>query len=123
MNISELRPALKKVDISSKVIEKYDVREVVASTDNAQHRVAEVLLADETGSILLTLWDENIEKAEQGKTYKITNAYTSIYRNSLRLNLGKYGTIGPDSVELKNAKTTPNISEKEFEFESRPKTR
>ena len=123
MNISELRPALKKVDISAKVMEKYDVREVVASTDNAQHRVGEVLIADESGSILLTLWDENIGKAEQGKTYKITNAYTSIYRNSLRLNLGKYGAIGPDSVELKNAKTTPNISEKEFDFESKPKMR
>ena len=115
MKISELRPSLRAVDLAVKIIEKNEIRAVVASTDNAEHKVAEVLAADETGSILLTLWDENIEKAEQGKTYKITNAYTSIYRNSLRLNLGKYGKIEESPASI-NAKSTPNISEKEFEF-------
>jgi replication factor A1 len=117
MNISELRPSLRSVELTAKIIEKNEPRVVVASTDNAEHKVAEVLAADETGSILLTLWDENIEKAEQGKAYKITNAYTSIYRNSLRLNLGKYGKIEPSTATI-NAKSTPNISEKEFEFGS-----
>jgi|SRR3989344_1772756 len=116
MNISELRPSLRSVEITAKIIEINETRAVVASTDNSQHKVAEVLVADETGSILLTLWDENIEIAEERKTYKITNAYTSIYKNSLRLNLGKYGKIEQSSTEIKNAKTTPNISEKEFEF-------
>ena len=115
MKISELRPSLRAVDITAKIIEKNEIRAVVASTDNAEHKVAEVLASDETGSIFLTLWDENIEKAEQGNVYKITNAYTSIYRNSLRLNIGKFGKMEQSTATI-NAKSTPNISEKEFEF-------
>ena len=121
MNISELRPSLRSVELTAKIIEKNEPRVVVASTDNAEHNVAEVLAADETGSILLTLWDENIEKAVQGKTYKITNAYTSIFRNSLRLNIGKFGKLEQASGELKGVKSTPNISEKEFDFGTKPK--
>ena len=116
MKVAELRPSLKNVDMPIKILKKGAPRDVMAGKDYSMHKVSEVLAADETGSILLTLWGGLIDKVEQGKTYRLTNAYTSIFRNSLRLNLGKYGKIEPANEELNGAKSTPNISEKEFDF-------
>jgi len=114
MQITELRPFSKKVDLTVKVLEKNEVREVSSKLDNSTHKVTEALVGDASGTILLTLWDDGIDKVEIGKSYKIGNGYTSLFKNSLRLNIGRYGTLADAEAEVTEVNQENNLSEKEF---------
>ncbi|MFH1664344.1 MAG: single-stranded DNA-binding protein [archaeon] len=113
--IGELRPFQKRVELTVKVLEKNEVREVTSKLDNSSHKVTEVLIGDESGTILLTLWDDMIEKVELEKSYKIANGYTSLFKNSLRMNIGRYGELNDSEEEVADIKKDNNVSDKEFE--------
>lgn len=115
LSIADLKPFVKKVDLIAKALSKNEIREVTAKDDNSTHRVTEALIADESGAILLTLWDGSIDKVEIGKTYKIGNAFTSLFQRSLRLNLGQFGTLEDAPEPLENINEANNLSQKEFE--------
>ncbi|MFH1545424.1 MAG: hypothetical protein ABIE23_05075 [archaeon] len=113
--VAELRPFQKRVELLVKVVEKTEEREVTSRLDNTTHRVSEAVVGDETGTILLTLWDDLIDKIEQDKVYKVTNGYTSLFKNTLRLNIGRYGTIEDSSEEIGEVNSDNNVSEKEIQ--------
>ncbi len=115
MKINELKPFAKKVEVVVKAVGKNEVREVQSKLDNSTHKVTEATVGDDTGTILLTLWDEAIDKVEIGKTYKIANAFTSLFKNTLRLNLGRYGELSESEDEIQVDESN-NVSEKEIEY-------
>ncbi len=114
MNIGELRPYSKKVDLTARVVSKNEPREVTSKLDNSTHRVTEALVGDETGTVLLTLWDNAIDLVQAEKVYKISNAYTSLFKNSLRVNIGRYGKIEESKEKIGEINEKNNISEKEL---------
>jgi len=116
--VAELTPHSRGVEFKVKVVEKRDEREVTARATGRQHRVAEFLVGDETGSVILTLWDDDIEKAEIGACYIIKNGYVTTFRNSMRLNTGRYGSIEPIDEKIE-ANTENNVSEKFVENQRR----
>ena len=91
MKVKDIKPFQKKISLLCKVISKTDVRGVVSRLDEIEHKVCEALIADETGSVYLTLWDLSIDKIEDGKVYSFENLYSSEFKKSLRLNLGRFG--------------------------------
>lgn len=119
MKISELRPFAKKVELTVKALSKNEVREVTSKLDNSTHKVTEVMVGDDSGTILLTLWDDAIDKVEPGKSYKIANAFTSLFKQTLRLNLGRYGELSEIQEEIE-VNEQNNMSEKEIEMRRRP---
>ncbi|HIH16912.1 MAG TPA: hypothetical protein HA252_05910 [Candidatus Diapherotrites archaeon] len=114
LQVGELRPYAKKVEVIVKVLDKNEAREVHSKLDNRNHSVTEALVGDSSGTILLTLWDDAIDKLVTGKCYKLSNAFTSLFKNTLRLNLGRYGKL-EDHPEDVAANAHHNLSEKEFE--------
>lgn len=114
MAIADLRPYAKKVDITAKVLEKNEIREVTSKLDNTSHKVTEVLVGDASGTVLLTLWDDMIENVEVGKTYSVKNGYTSMFKNSVRMNIGRYGTLEESKEEIAEINQENNISDKDF---------
>ena len=93
MKINELRDGMRKVDIEANVIEKSDTREVRSRWTNETYRVADATIEDETGTITLTLWNEQIEQVNVGDRVRIENGYIKSFRDVLQLNSGKYGTL------------------------------
>ena len=53
MNVSDLRVGMRRVDITVKVLEISEVREVTSRYDGKMHRVATAVVSDDTGSIKL----------------------------------------------------------------------
>ncbi len=90
--INNLNTYSRGVNTIVKVIKQNEVREVTTRNDSSLHRVTEVLVADDTGSIYLTLWDESIDEIEPDMVVQINNAYVNVFRGSMRLNIGRYGT-------------------------------
>lgn len=93
MKINEIKSYQKKIDVLAKVVEKTEIREVNSRLDDTKHNVCEAILADETGKVSLTLWDEAIDKLEVGKVYQFNNLFSSEFKKSLRLNIGRFGTF------------------------------
>jgi replication factor A1 len=79
------------------------------------------LVGDETGCVYLTLWDDNIEKVNDGDTIKVGNGYVSLFRGNMRLNVGRYGTLEVAKEALAGeVNTENNMSSKVYEQERRP---
>ena len=93
INVGELRPHLKNVNLKVRCKSKYEEREGISRKTGESYRVTEALVGDHTGSILLTLWNTDIDRIDIDQIYLLTNVYTSIFRGSLHLNIGRYGTI------------------------------
>lgn len=119
IKIQSLEPQSREVNVSVKVVSKSPVRETVSGRDGSTHRVADALVGDETGSIYLTLWDDNIDKIKDGESITIKNGYISLFRGSMRLNIGRYGSFEPAKQEIPEANTGNNLSDKQFEQERR----
>jgi replication factor A1 len=120
VKIGNLTQYSRKVYTVAKVISKTEEREVTSRSDMSTHKVAEALIADETGSIYLTLWDDVLDQVEDDQIMNIKDAYVNLFRGSMRLNLGRYGSYelmdeAPfDDVDLDN-----NLSSKVFERQPR----
>jgi replication factor A1 len=93
LKIKELRNGMKRVSVKAKVLEKSDPREVLARFKDETHRVATAIIADETGTIKLTLWNEQINQVNVNDTVKVENGYVTSFRGEIQLNVGKYGTL------------------------------
>jgi len=121
MKVRELTPRSRRVNLTVKVVSKGDVREVSSSRDQSEHRVSEALVGDETGCLYLTLWDSDIERVNEGDTISIHNGYVNLFRGSMRLNIGRYGsfeTLEESPIEEVNEEN--NLSNKRYSFSRRP---
>ncbi|MCD6380770.1 MAG: hypothetical protein J7L50_00390 [Candidatus Odinarchaeota archaeon] len=111
IKIKDLSQGDQKVNILIKVVEKQMDRYVFSRKTRSQHRLAEFLVGDETGCILLSLWDDTIEKISLGKTYRITEGYVSEYNGTLRLNIGKGGRVEEAKINIEEVNLKNNLSE------------
>jgi replication factor A1 len=91
--ISELVDGAKKVELIAKVIDIGETREVQSRYTNEKFNVANATIEDETGTIVLVLWDDEIMEVTMGDTVVIVNGYVKSFRDVLQLNVGKYGTL------------------------------
>lgn len=93
MKINELRDGMKKVNVHGKVMEKSDTREVVSRFKDETYKVATATIADETGTVKLTLWNDQIDKVDVNNVVKVENGYITSFRGEIQLNTGKYGSL------------------------------
>jgi len=119
VKVETLSPNSRQVNTTVKVVSKSPVRETISRRDGSVHRVVDALVGDETGSIYLTLWDDNIDTVKEEATLDIKNGYISLFKGSMRLNIGRYGSLAPSSQTISTVNTTNNLSDKQFEREQR----
>ncbi|MCW3997230.1 MAG: OB-fold nucleic acid binding domain-containing protein [Candidatus Bathyarchaeota archaeon] len=93
MKISDLRNGMKRVSVVATVVEKGEPRQVNSRYKDETYTVADTIVSDETGTIKLTLWNEQIDQVEVNNTVKIDNGYVTAFRGEIQLNVGKYGTM------------------------------
>lgn len=93
MNVKDLRNGMKRVDVEAQVTEKGNPREVMSRYKDESYTVADAVVADETGSIKLTLWNEQIDQVNVNDKIKIENGYVTSFKGEIQLNVGKYGKL------------------------------
>jgi replication factor A1 len=93
VDIKDLQDGMKRVSVEAKVVEKGDVREVKSRYKDETYRIVDAVVADETGSIKLTLWNEQIEQVNVGDNLKIENGYVTSFKGENQLNVGKFGKL------------------------------
>ncbi|MFX0182771.1 MAG: single-stranded DNA-binding protein [Candidatus Hodarchaeota archaeon] len=102
MKISDLTPFDRRLQVTFVVIEKGESRTITSKKTNEEHTLADIKVGDETGTIILTLWDGTIDQVSEGSTYVVKNGYINVFQQHMRLALGKWGTLeeSEDTVEL-----------------------
>ena len=119
--VGDLTPQSKAVNVTAKVVSKTEIREIPMGRDGSAHKVSDALVGDETGVVYLTLWDDNIEKVNEGDTVRVENGYVTLFKGNIRLNIGKYGKLEPAKEPLAvEVNTENNVSSKTYEQERRP---
>jgi replication factor A1 len=93
LKIRELRNGMKRVNVEAKVVEKSAPREVLSRFSDTMHKVATSVIADETGTVKLTLWNEQINQVNVNDMVKVENGYVTSFKGEIQLNVGKYGKL------------------------------
>ncbi len=102
--IENLRVGMKKVNLTAEVLETAEPAKVHTQfRDNAI--VSNALIGDETGKILLCLWDQQINSVSAGDRIEVKNAHVAMFKGEKQLRLGKNGTVTVTQSPLKNEAT------------------
>jgi replication factor A1 len=92
LNIKDLQTGMKQVNLKAKVLEIG--RPILVFTRFGNYAsVANALITDETGTIKLCLWNEQIKSISVGATVQIENARVSTFRGERQLRIGKNGML------------------------------
>jgi len=119
--VGELTPQSRAVNVTAKVVSKSEIRDIPMGRDGSAHKVCDALVGDETGSVYLTLWDDNIEKVNEDDTIRIENGYVTLFKGNMRLNIGKYGKMAPAEEPFEGeVNTENNVSSKTYDQPRRP---
>ncbi len=92
MKINELRIGSGNINVTGKVVELSEPREVMTKL-GYKTQVATATIEDETGKINLSLWSKQIDEINEGDTVEIKNGYITEFRGSLQLNVPRKGEI------------------------------
>jgi len=111
-----LRPGTHGHNLKVKVVNSSIVVEKTR-TDGTKIRIAECLLGDETGCVILTARNEQIDLVQPGKTVLLRNSKIIMYKGFMRLAVDKWGKVElaskPETFEVF---TTNNLSAVEYEL-------
>ena len=55
--------------------------------------VADAIISDESGSIKLSLWGDDINKVRAGDRVSIENGYINTFKGENSINIGKFGKL------------------------------
>jgi ssDNA-binding replication factor A large subunit len=92
MNISELNPGMRNVSITGK-IESVGEPRTVNLKAGGTNTVADAIISDETGSIKLSLWGDDINKVQPGDMVLIDNGYVNSFKGENSISVGKFGNL------------------------------
>ena len=111
MKVDELTPRTGRVNMPVKVLSLDEPR----SMDNGT-MICEGLVGDETGTVIMSFWNDEIEEIEDGMTLELKDARANLVRGHLRLSLGKTGSMKPSESTLESIKEQVNLSDLEYEM-------
>ncbi|XP_071484521.1 SOSS complex subunit B2-like [Diadema antillarum] len=109
--IKDLRPGMKNLQVLFIVL---DIEKPTKTKDG--HDVRSCKVADKTGSINLSVWDEIGEVVQSGDIIRLTKGYASIWRNCLTLYCGQVGKLQKVGEYCMIFSEYPNMSEPNPEF-------
>ena len=90
--IKDLKTGMKKVNLKARVLEIPRPKMVYTRFGTGVH-ISNALIADQTGTVKLSLWGPQISVASINDVIQIENAYVSWFRGERQLRIGKHGKI------------------------------
>ena len=92
MKIGELKSGMRNVSVTGKVESVGEPRTVNLKAGGT-NTVADARISDETGSIKLSLWGDDINKIQPGDMVSIENGYINTFKGEDSINVGKFGNL------------------------------
>jgi len=89
--VKEIAPGMRDLVVEGRIVEKSLPR--LAETRFGNAMVATAILKDETGSITLNLWRDQIDRVKEGDTIRVINAFAKSFGGRTELSIGHDGRI------------------------------
>ena len=89
MKVNELKDKTKVDEIILKVVEKEEIKDVRGGTLKMCNCTGE----DDTGKVVVTLWQADVEKVNVGDTIKITKGWSQMYQDKMQVSSGRFGAL------------------------------
>ncbi|KAJ3695242.1 hypothetical protein LUZ60_000619 [Juncus effusus] len=120
VKVESLKPGTMGHTLTAKVVASKPVAGKAAPNSRAA-KIAECLVGDETGCIMFTARNEQVELMKEGSTVIIRNAKIDMFKGSMRLAVDKWGRIevSPEPATF-TVKEDNNLSLVEYELVSVP---
>ena len=91
--IEDIHEGQQRVVMEGRVESIQGQRTVQSRKNNEELKVADVTLSDDTGSIKLVLWNDQIPQVRLDSRIRIEEGYVKSYRDELQMSVGKWGMI------------------------------
>jgi len=91
MQLSEIAPGQGKIQVEVEVVSVDAAREF--EKFGRKGRVATALVKDDSGSMKMTLWNEEIDMVKPGIKIRITNGYCNEFQGEKQLTAGRFGKL------------------------------
>ena len=91
MGISELKAGQGNVVVEGEIVEISPPR--TFEKFGKSGKVANAVLKDDSGTIKLSLWNEQVDLVAVGKHVRISNGYVSEWKGEIQLSTGKFGKL------------------------------
>ncbi|HEX6562376.1 MAG: OB-fold nucleic acid binding domain-containing protein [Nitrososphaera sp.] len=92
MKISELKPGMRNVSVTAKVDSVGQPRTVNLKAGGT-NTVADAIISDDSGSIKLSLWGDDINKIQTGDRISVENGYINTFKGENSISVGKFGKL------------------------------
>jgi hypothetical protein len=90
--IADLRVGMKKINVNAEVVDVSEPSKVHTQfRDNAV--VSNAVIEDDTGNILLCLWDQQVNTVHAGDFIEVKGAHVAMFKGERQLRLGKNGSV------------------------------
>lgn len=91
VKICDIQAGMKDIEVTGQITKIGERRNVQTKFGPAD--VATVTLKDETGSIDLSLWRQQIDMVKEGDNVELTNAFVTVFSGKPQLNIRKDGIL------------------------------
>ena len=92
MKIGELKAGMRNVSVTGKIDSVGESRTVNLKAGGTNN-VADAIISDESGSMKLSLWGDDIEKVHAGDRVSLENGYINTFKGENSINIGKFGKL------------------------------
>jgi replication factor A1 len=92
LRTKDLKSGMKKVNLKGRVLEIPEPNKVY-TRHGTEAYVTNALVGDETGTIRMNLWNQQINMVSEGDLVKIENGTVASFRGERQLRIGKHGRI------------------------------
>ena len=90
--IGDLKAGMKKIDLKAEVLKLSEPKMVYTRYGTTAY-VSNALIKDETGSMRMSLWNQQINMVHKGDVINIKNGNVSWFSGERQLNLGRNGSL------------------------------
>jgi len=106
LQIKNILSGMRDVEVTGKVMQVYETREF--KTEKREGKVGSFVLADETGSIRVVLWNDTADKLKsisEGSVARIQGGYVRERNNGIEIHMNDRGKISIEQGEKVNVKS------------------
>jgi GNAT superfamily N-acetyltransferase len=91
--VENLKAGQQRVVVEGRVDKISGTRGVESRKTHEELRVADAVVSDDTGSVKLTLWNEQIGQVTANSSIRIEEGYVKEFRGEVQLGVGKWGQV------------------------------
>lgn len=113
MKIKELNAGQGNVEVEGTIKEIGETR--TFNKFGKDLSVANAILQDDSGSIKLTLWNDDVNRFKDGDKIKVVNGYVNEFQGEKQLTSGKFGSIEKVEGNSTAQKSAPEESTEDSE--------